>query len=96
MQTFLRVREQVHSHLIGLHVEAGERLTDSRLADLSAMVAANSVDQTEASARATGLLARAVQQQAYVLSYVDGFIIVGISIIGCLVLIALLRDPPQR
>ena len=96
MQTFLRVREQVHSHLLGLHVEVGERLTNARLSELSAMVAPHSIDQTEASGRATGLLARAVQQQAYILSYVDGFIIVGVSVVGCLLLIAMLRDPPQH
>jgi len=49
----------------------------------------------QSQARATGLLARAVQTQANVLSYIDGFTVIGISTIGCLILIALLRSPPQ-
>lgn len=95
MQTFLRVSEQINSYLIGLHITTGSYLTEVRLDGYSASVAARSLGQAESQARATGLLARAVQTQANVLSYVDGFTVIGISTIGCLLLIALLRSPPQ-
>src|SRR5262245_2896118 len=48
MTTFLRVREQMHSNLIGLHVTAGSYLTDQRLAKYSAAVSARSVGFSEA------------------------------------------------
>ncbi len=95
IQTFLRVREQVYSNLIGLHVTIGAPLTDQRLQDLTHAVMERSVGQAEATARATALLARAVQGQAYVLSYIDGFMVVGFGVIGVLVVMLLLREPPQ-
>ncbi|SDI57295.1 drug resistance transporter, EmrB/QacA subfamily [Paraburkholderia steynii] len=96
MQTFLRIREQIHSYLVGLHVTSGSYLTESRLGGYSAAVAHRSSGQTEAQARATGLLARAVQTQANVLSYIDGFTVIGISTVGCLLLIIMLRPAPQE
>ncbi|TAL98712.1 MAG: MFS transporter [Paraburkholderia sp.] len=96
MQTFLRVREQIHSYLVGLHVTSGSYLTESRLGGYSAAVAFRSSGQAEAQARATGLLARAVQTQANVLSYIDGFTVIGISTVGCLLLIIMLRPAPQH
>jgi DHA2 family multidrug resistance protein len=75
VQTFIRVREQLYSNLIGLHVTTGSLVTDQRLQDYAHAVAGRSVDQAEASARATALLARSVQGQANVLAYIDGFMI---------------------
>jgi hypothetical protein len=49
---------------------------------------------TEANGRATALLADAVQNQAYVLAYIDAFMILGYAVIGALLLILLLRKPP--
>jgi hypothetical protein len=39
--------------------------------------------------RAIALLTRAVQNQVYVLAYVDGFIVLGFTVIGALVLMLL-------
>jgi DHA2 family multidrug resistance protein len=94
VQTFVRTREQTYSNLIGLHVDAGSLLTDQRLEEYARAVAGRSVGQPEAAARATALLARAVQNQAYVLAYVDGFMVLGFAVIGALMLMLLLRDPP--
>jgi MFS transporter, DHA2 family, multidrug resistance protein len=94
VQTFLRVREQVYSNLIGLHVTTGDPLTNQRLQDYALAVTGRSVGQAEATARATALLARSVQAQASVLSYIDGFMVIGFSVIGVLLLMLLLRDPP--
>jgi len=96
MQTFIRVREQVYSNLIGLHVTTGSLLTDERLQDYARAVSGRSSGQTEANARATALLARSVQSQAYVLAYIDGFMILGFAVIGALLLMLLLRNPPAQ
>jgi DHA2 family multidrug resistance protein len=96
IQTFLRVREQIYSNLIGLHVSVGSGLTDERLQEYSRIVADRSVGNGEANARATALLARAVQDQANVLAYIDGFMFVGFAVIGALVLLLLLRGPPAQ
>jgi DHA2 family multidrug resistance protein len=94
IQTFLRVREQVYSNLVGLHVTTGSPLIDQRLQDYASAVTGRSVGQAEANARATALLARSVQGQAYVLAYIDGFMVVGFAVIGALLLMLLLRTPP--
>jgi DHA2 family multidrug resistance protein len=94
VQTAIRVREQVYSNLLGLHVEKGAFLTDLRLQQYAGAVTGRSIGPPEASARATALLAQAVQHQAYVLAYIDGFMIVGFGVIGVLLMMLLLRDPP--
>ena len=95
MQTLLRVSEQFHSHQVGLHVVAGSFLADSRLDGYDAAVASRSIGQPEAYARAMSLLSSATRTQANVLSYIDGFTVIGISTIGGLLLIALLRPLPH-
>jgi DHA2 family multidrug resistance protein len=94
IQTFLRVREQVYSNLVGLHVTPGSLETNHRLQEYAQAVAARSVGPPDANGRATGLLAHAVQIQADVLSYIDGFMVVGFATIVVLLLMLLLRDPP--
>src|SRR5580704_15640054 len=96
VQTFARVREQIYSNLIGLHVDAGSLLTNQRLEEYARSVAGRSIGDPEAEARALALLARAVQNQAYVLAYIDGFMVLGFTVIGALLLMLLLRDPPAH
>jgi DHA2 family multidrug resistance protein len=94
--TFIRVREQVYSNLLGLHVTAGSALTDQRLQGYGRAVSGRSIGEAEANARATALLAHSVQNQANVLAYIDGFMVLGFAVIGALLLMLLLRDPPPR
>jgi DHA2 family multidrug resistance protein len=96
IQTFLRVREQVYSNLVGLHVTTGSFATGQRLHGYAQAVAARSVGQPQATERATSLLAHAVQIQANVLSYIDGFMVIGFAVIGALLLMLVLREPPQH
>jgi DHA2 family multidrug resistance protein len=96
VQTFIRVREQLYSNLVGLHVTAGSTLTDQRLQDYAHAVTGRSVGQAEANARATALLAHSVQSQAYVLAFIDSFMIIGFAAIGALLLMLLLRTPPAQ
>jgi MFS transporter, DHA2 family, multidrug resistance protein len=94
VQTFLRIREQIYSNLIGLHITTGSPLTVERLQDYTQAVTGRSIGQAEANARATALLAHAVQNQANVLAYIDGFMVLGFAVIGALLLMLLLRNPP--
>jgi MFS transporter, DHA2 family, multidrug resistance protein len=96
VQTFVRVREQVYSNLVGLHVTAGSLLTDQRPAGYAQAVAGRSVGQAGANARGTALLGRAVQAQAYVLAIIDTFMIIGLGMIVILLLMLLLRAPPEQ
>lgn len=96
IQTFVRMREQVYSNLIGLHVTTGSLLTDQRLQDYAAAVSARSVGPADASARASALLAGAVQRQAYVLAYIDGFMVIGYAVIGVLLMLLFLRAAQPR
>jgi MFS transporter, DHA2 family, multidrug resistance protein len=91
MQTFVRVREQVHSNLIGLHVDSLAAQTADRLALYRNVVGAHASDAALAAGRATGLLAAAVAKQAAVLSYIDGFLAAAVGAVFCLFLTALLR-----
>jgi len=93
MQTFVRVREQVHSNLVGLHVQSNTGLTNDRLAEYTAAIGAHTADAGTAAAQAAKLLGTAVAQQASVLAYVDGFLAAGVGAFFCLILIACLRPP---
>ena len=94
VQTFVRVREQVYSNLIGLHVTASSLLTDQRLANYAGDVASRSTGQVGANARATALLSGTVQAQAYVLAIADTFMVIGLGTIVALLLTLLFRAPP--
>jgi DHA2 family multidrug resistance protein len=91
MQTFVRVREQVHSNLIGLHVDSLGGQTADRLAAYRNAVATHSSDAALAAAQGTSLLGSAVAKQAAVLSYIDGFLAAAIGAYACLFVTALLR-----
>jgi DHA2 family multidrug resistance protein len=94
MQTFVRVREQVHSNLIGLHVDGLAGVTIDRLSAYRGAVGTRSADVTEIGTKAAKLLANAVAQQAAVLSYIDGFLAAAAGAFVCLLLVALVRRPP--
>ena len=96
VQTFLRVREQVYSNLIGQHVAVGSWLTSERLQNYAQLVKGRSIGQVDANARATALLADAVRKQAYVLAFIDGFMVLGFAVIGVLLIMLLLRTPLAR
>jgi MFS transporter, DHA2 family, multidrug resistance protein len=94
VQTFVRVQEQVYSNLVGLHVGAGSLAAGHRLADYARILFGRSGGDAEANLRATALLARSVQGQAYVLAFNDGFMVLGLAVVGVLLLMLTLRTPP--
>lgn len=96
IQTFIRTREQLYSNLVGLHVIAGATVTAQRLQGYASAVGGRSIGEGAAQGRATAFLARAVQHQAYVLAYIDGFMFLGFTVIAGLLLMLLLRTPPAQ
>ena len=91
MQRFIAVREQLHSNLIGLHVDAAGWLSAERLTLLTGGVANASSGTDEAQQRAVVLLSGQVSQQAFTLAYMDGFMIIAWVCVGIMLLIALMR-----
>lgn len=85
MQTFVRVREQVHSNLLGLHVQGQATDTAHRLADYGHAVAQHVGTTSQAASVELKLLSTAVSQQAAVLSYIDAFsAAAGVAVLCCL------------
>jgi DHA2 family multidrug resistance protein len=94
MQRFIAVREQLHSNLLGLHVQQGNWLDDMSIAQLSAGFFGKSSGLTAAMGRAIGVIGARVRLQAYTLTVIDGFYFVIWACVAALVLIALLRKSP--
>ncbi|UWU94190.1 MFS transporter [Bradyrhizobium sp. CB1015] len=94
MATWLRVREQVHSHLIGLHVAAGDSEVAQALGRMTGRVAQHSAAAETTLARATTMLGSLVRREANVLSIIDGFQVAFWAAILGLLLIGLMRAAP--
>ena len=93
MGTWLRVREQIHSHYLGLHIESGSFDVTRLLKQLGEYFASHGVGA--APARALGTLAARVQREANVLAYIDGFWLcfwLAMATLFCVALIT--RAPP--
>jgi DHA2 family multidrug resistance protein len=91
MTRFLSVREKFHSNLLGLHVQAGNWLTDERLRMLSGGLTPQSAGPEEAHIRALDILGRQIRAQAYTMAVADGFILIGWLTVVYLVLMLFLR-----
>jgi len=91
MTRFISVREQFHSNLLGLHVQAGSWLTDDRVRMLSAGLLPASTGPEEAQYRAVGILSQQVRAQAYTMATSDGFVLIGWMVVAYLLLMLLLR-----
>ena len=91
MQRLVSVREKFHSSMIGLHVEAGNWLTDERLRMLTGGLYPHSSGLEESQQRAVSLLAGQVRQQAYTLAYIDGFMMIAWVCAGIIILIACMK-----
>jgi DHA2 family multidrug resistance protein len=96
IQTFVRMREQIYSNLIGLHVIAGLSTTEQATAQLADPFSNRAVGSGDPAAQGAGLLAGFVRREAYVLAYIDTFwLIAWVSLVG-IVLILLLHPPPPN
>jgi MFS transporter, DHA2 family, multidrug resistance protein len=94
MTHFIAVREQLHSNLLGLHVQQGNWINDSSIHQLTAGFYAKSSGLPAAMGRAVGLISARVRLQAYTLTIIDGFYFVAWACAGALLLVALLREAP--
>ncbi len=95
IQTFVRVREQIHSNFVGQHIVSGASSTVARLQDYAHAVMSHSVGEPQGTARAAALMAAAARKQSYVLAYIDGFMFLAFGVVAALLLMLLLRDPPE-
>jgi MFS transporter, DHA2 family, multidrug resistance protein len=94
MGHFIAQREKLHSNLLGLHVSAGNWITDQNIRAMTAGLYAKSSGIAAASARAIDLIGARLRLQAYSLSLVDGFLLIAWSCACALILVALLRKSP--
>ena len=92
----MRVREQVHSNLIGLHLTEGSSAVGQVTTQFAAPFDNRPTGLGEAAAQGLGVLASLVRREAYVLAYIDAFWLVAwVSLLGIL-LVLLLRQPPPN
>ncbi|MBR0799874.1 MFS transporter [Bradyrhizobium jicamae] len=92
MGTWLRVREQIHSAYLGLHVQNGDVDVRQLLQQLAEGFSAHGVGT--ALGRAVGTLAALVQREANVLAYIDGFWLCFWFGMLALFLVALIKRAP--
>jgi len=93
MGTWLRVREQVHSNLLGQHVTHASDQVAELIARLSAHFASHGTGT--ATGRSIGTLAGIVQRESNVLAYIDAFwLTFGFAIAGLLLTALITRAPP--
>ena len=88
---FLTVREQLHSNLLGLHVEPGNWITAERLHGMAAALTPFSAGAEEAQARSAAVLAGQVKAQAFTLACSDALLLIAWAIAGYLLLLVLMR-----
>src|SRR5712672_2817846 len=94
MGHFLAQREKLHSNLLGLHVSAGNWITDQNVHAMTGGLYAKSSGMAAAGARAIDLIAARLRLQAYSLSILDGFLLIAWSCACALIFVALLRKSP--
>lgn len=92
MATWLRIREQVSSNLLGLKVMRGEADTTHVLSQIAARFISHGA--SVAPARATRTLAAAIQREASTLAYLDAFWLTTWFAILALVCVAFMTPPP--
>ena len=95
MGHFIAVREQFHSNMLGLNVQLGNGLTDSRLLGLQHAFSSHSTGLT-AAGRAAEVLGLQVRQQAFTLAISDSFLLVATCCVACLIVIAFMSTVPTQ
>jgi MFS transporter, DHA2 family, multidrug resistance protein len=94
MTRFIAVREQLHSNLLGLHVQGGNWLDDASIHQMTAGLYGKSSGLAAATGRAVEVLGGRVRLQSYTLTFIDGFHLIAWVCVAALLLIALLRRSP--
>ena len=89
MNRIVTVRERFHDNALGLHIQAGNWLTDERLRALTAGLFSPSSGSDEAQSRAIGILSQQVRGQAYTMAISDGFVVICWMVVIYLLLLLL-------
>jgi len=89
MIRFIAEREKLHSHLLGLHVQVGDWVTEHLLRSVTAGLTAKS--SGVAADRAAAIVDGKIRLEAYTLTFIDAFHLIVWVCVGALVVIALLR-----
>jgi DHA2 family multidrug resistance protein len=76
IQSFVRIREQVNSHLIGQHVASGSNPTELLAAELSQLFTDRAAGAGDANSQSLLQLGSLIRREAFVLAYIDGFWII--------------------
>jgi MFS transporter, DHA2 family, multidrug resistance protein len=92
--TFERVREQIASNLIGLHVQVGDAQTLHRLHAYAAATARGG-GQTVAPARGVALLSNVVRSVATTEAIIDSFVVIAALTFIAMLLLSLRRAAPR-
>jgi DHA2 family multidrug resistance protein len=92
---FIADREELHSNLLGLHVQAGNWLTDGSLHGLAAGLAGRSNGVVAATGRALDIIDSKLRLQAYALTFIDAFHLVAWACAVMLLVTAVLRRQPM-
>jgi DHA2 family multidrug resistance protein len=96
IQTFVRMREQTYSNLIGLHLIAGSPAAEQATAQLAGPFGVRPTGLGDAARQGAGVLANLVRREAYVLAYIDAFwLIAWVAVAGILLVLFLRRPPPN-
>jgi MFS transporter, DHA2 family, multidrug resistance protein len=93
---FIADREKLHSNLVGLHVQAGNWLTDGSLHGLAAGLAGRSNGVVAAIGRALDIVDSKLRLQAYALTFIDAFHLVAWACVVMLLVTAVLRRQPMN
>jgi DHA2 family multidrug resistance protein len=91
MQRLVSLREQFHSNMIGLHIDAGNWLTSERVTSLARVLFPDSAGSEEAQGRAALILGGQVKVQAYTLAYSDAYLAIALVAAMAIILIAFMK-----
>jgi MFS transporter, DHA2 family, multidrug resistance protein len=94
MTHYIAVREELHSNLLGLHVQKGNWLDDASIHQLAAELSPKSSGLAAAAGRAVEVIGGRVRLQAYTLTFIDGFHLIAWVCVAALLFSALLRPSP--
>ena len=94
MMRFIAVREQLHSNLLGLHVQGANWLDDASIQRVTSGFYGRSSGMATATGRAVELIGGRLRLQAYTLTFIDGFQLIAWVCVAALLVTALLRPSP--
>lgn len=96
MGHFISQREKFHSNMLGLHVGAGNGITDASIHQMGAGLFSKSAGVAAATGRAVEIIGARIRLQSYTLTLIDGFYLVALACVIGMALDALLRKSPLK